>query len=83
MTVSNLLYGPYMCSAEALNSLVVTFDLQVNHPTSQYPLFTMELEKVPNFLNRTLYRIKALVYPKTIRPKFDMMREICGLPIHT
>jgi sterol 3beta-glucosyltransferase len=79
----NLLYGPYMSIAEALRIPVVTFDLQVNHPTSDYPLFTMEVGKAPQFLNRTLYRIKASVYPKTIKPKFEMMREICGLPIDT
>ena len=56
---------------------------QVNHPTSELPLFTMEVGKVPKFFNRSLYRIKALVYPKTIKPKFDMMREICELPLDT
>ncbi len=60
---------------------VVTYDLQINHPTSEYPLFTMEVGKVPTFLNRSLYAIKALIYPKTIKPKFDMMREIFGLPL--
>lgn len=79
----NLLYGPYMCIAEALNIPAVTYDLQVNHPTSELPLFTMEVGKVPDFLNRSLYRIKAMLYPKTISPKFDMMREICGLPVDT
>ena len=83
LVVPNLLYGPYMSIAEALKIPVVTFDLQVNHPTSEYPLFTMEVGKVPKFLNRTLYRIKALAYPRTIKPKFDMMREICGLPLDT
>jgi sterol 3beta-glucosyltransferase len=83
LVVPNLFYGPYMCIAEALQIPVVTFDLQVNHPTSEYPLFTMEMGKVPKFLNRTLYSIKALVYPKTIKPKFDMMREICGLPLQS
>jgi sterol 3beta-glucosyltransferase len=83
LVVPNLLYGPYMCIAEALQIPVVTFDLQVNHPTSEFPLFTMEMGKVPKFLNRSLYRIKALAYPKTIKPKFDMMREICGLALDT
>jgi sterol 3beta-glucosyltransferase len=83
LVVPNLIYGPFMCIAEALQIPVVTFDLQVNHPTSEFPLFTMEVGKVPRFLNRSLYRIKALVYPKTIKPKFDMMREICGLPLDT
>ena len=83
LVVPNLLYGPYMCIAEALKIPVITFDLQVNHPTSEYPLFTMGVGKVPKFLNRTLYRIKALAYPKTIKPKFDIMREICGLPLDT
>jgi sterol 3beta-glucosyltransferase len=81
LVVPNLFYGPYMCIAEALQIPVVTFDLQVNHPTSEFPLFTMEVGKVPKFLNRSLYRIKGLVYPKTIKPRFDMMREICGLPL--
>lgn len=83
LIVPNLLYGPYMCLAEALEIPVVTFDLQVNHPTSEYPLFTMEVGKVPNFLNRTLYKIKGMVYPKTIKPKFEMMREILELPLDT
>lgn len=83
LIVPNLLYGPYMCIAEMLNIPVVTFDLQVNHPTSEYPLFTMEVGKAPNFLNRTLYRIKGRVYPGTIKTKFAMMREICGLPLDT
>jgi sterol 3beta-glucosyltransferase len=83
LVVPNLFYGPYMCIAEALQIPVITFDLQVNYPTSDYPLFTMEMAKVPKFLNRTLYRIKALMYPKTMQPKFDMMREICGLPLRS
>ena len=83
LIVPNLFYGPYMGIAEALKIPVVTFDLQVNHPTSELPLFTMEVGKVPKFLNRTLYRIKAMFYPKTIKPKFDMMRELCGLPLDT
>lgn len=83
LVVPNILYGPYMCMAEALNIPVVTFDLQINHPTSEYPLFTMQVGQVPDFLNRTLYRIKGLVYPRTIKPKFDMMRELCELPPKT
>lgn len=83
LIVPNLFYGPYMCIAEKLQIPVITFDLQVNHPTSELPLFTMEVGKVPKFLNRSLYRIKALVYPKTIKPKFNIMREICGLPLDT
>lgn len=81
LVVPNLIYGPFMGMAEALQIPVVTFDLQINHPTSEYPLFTMEVGKAPAFLNRTLYRIKARVYPKTIKPKFDMMRELCDLPL--
>jgi sterol 3beta-glucosyltransferase len=83
LVVTNLIYGPFMCMAEALHIPVVTYDLQVNHPTSAYPLFTMEVGKLPAFLNRSFYRIKACVYPKTIQPKFDMMRELCGLPQDT
>ncbi|MCP4361913.1 MAG: glycosyltransferase family 1 protein, partial [Chloroflexi bacterium] len=83
LIVPNLLYGPYMCLAEALQIPVVTFDLQVNHPTSEYPLFTMEVGQMPSFLNRTLYKIKGMVYPKTIKPKFEMMREILELPRDT
>lgn len=76
----NIIYGPFMSIAEALQIPVVTFDLQINHPTSEYPLFTMEMGKVPAFLNRSIYAIKGLIYPRTIKPKFDLMREICGLP---
>lgn len=80
LVVPNIIYGPFMSIAEALQIPVVTLDLQINHPTSKYPLFTMEMGKVPAFLNRSLYRLKALIYPKTISSKFDMMRDICGLP---
>jgi len=83
LVAPNLIYGPFMCIAEALKIPVVTFDLQINHPTSEFPLFTMEVGKVPKFFNRSLYTIKAFFYPKTIKPKFDMMREICGLPPDT
>ncbi len=83
LIVPNLLYGPYMCIAEALKIPVITFDLQVNHPTSEYPLFTMEVGQMPSFLNRTLYKIKGMVYPRTIKPKFEMMREILDLPRDT
>lgn len=83
LIVPNLFYGPYMSIAEALKIPVVTFDLQINHPTSEFPLFTMEIGKVPKFLNRILYKIKAFVYPKTIKLKFNIMREICGLPLKT
>jgi len=83
LVVPNLIYGPFMCIAEALRIPVVTFDLQINHPTSEYPLFTMEVGKAPKFLNRSLYAIKSFVYPKTIKLKFDMMREICGIPLET
>jgi sterol 3beta-glucosyltransferase len=62
---------------------VVTYDLQINNPTSEYPLFTMELGKVPQSFNRTLYRMKALLYPRTVQPRFHQMREICGLPTGT
>jgi len=83
LVVTNVIYGPFMCIAEALCIPVVTFDLQINHPTAEFPLFTMEVGKVPRFLNRSLYKIKAFIYPRTIKPKFDMMREICGLPLDT
>jgi sterol 3beta-glucosyltransferase len=83
LLVPNLIYGPFMGIAETLHIPVITIDLQINHPTAEFPLFTMEAGKVPGFLNRTLYKIKALVYPKTIKPKFDMMREICALPPDT
>ena len=43
LVAPNLLYGPFMCIAEALQIPVATFDLQINHPTSEYPLFTMEV----------------------------------------
>ena len=81
LVVPNIIYGPFMCIAEALHIPVITYDLQINHPTSAYPLFTMEVGKAPKFLNRTLYAIKARVYPKTIKAKFNMMRELCELPL--
>jgi len=40
-------------------------------------------ENVAEFVENlfgALYRMKALLYPRTIRPRFDQMREICGLP---
>lgn len=83
LVVPNIIYGPFMSIAEALQIPVVTYDLQVNHPTSEYPLFTMEVGKLPKLLNRLLYSVKAAVHPKTIRPKFDIMREICELPVDT
>jgi len=57
LIVPNLIYGPFMCIAEALHSPVVTVDLQINHRTAAYPLFTMEVGKVPGFLNRALYQL--------------------------
>ena len=83
LIVPNILYGPYMSIAELFEIPVVTFDLQTNYPTTELPLFTMEVGKVPDFLNRGLYKIKAWVYPKTMKPKFDMMRELCDLPLNT
>jgi len=77
----NIIYGSYMSMAEALKIPVITFDLQINHPTSHYPLFTMEVDKFPNFFNPLLYKIKSWLYPKVMKPKFDMMREIFGLPL--
>jgi sterol 3beta-glucosyltransferase len=83
LVTPNIIYGPFMSMAEALHIPVVTYDLQINHPTSEYPLFTMEVGKVPQSLNGTLYRMKALLYPRTVRPRFEQMREICGLPPDT
>lgn len=83
LVTPNIIYGPFMSMAEALHIPVVTYDLQINYPTSEYPLFTMELGKVPQAFNRTLYLMKALLYPRTVRSRFDQMREICGLPIDT
>ncbi len=76
----NIIYGPFVSMAEALQKPVVTLDFQVNHPTSDFPLFTMEMGKFPKGLNRFFYWLKARLYPKTIKPKFDMMRELCRLP---
>jgi sterol 3beta-glucosyltransferase len=83
LIVPNILYGSYMSIAEHLEIPVITFDLQINHPTTELPLFTMEVDKVPSFLNRSLYKLKEWVYPNTMKPKFDMMRELCGLPLDT
>lgn len=79
----NVIYGPFMSIAEALRIPLVTFDLQINYPTSQYPLFTMQVDKFPKSLNRVVYALKAFGYPRTIRSKFDKMRDICGLPRRT
>ncbi len=76
----NLFYGYYTSLAETLQIPVITFDLQINHPTVIFPLFTMELGKFPSFLNRTLYRIKALIYSRSIQKAFHTMRSICALP---
>jgi len=46
-----------MSIAEYLEIPVITFDLQINYPTSELPLFTMEVDKVPSLLNRSLYRL--------------------------
>ena len=62
LVVPNVIYGPFMCIAEALQIPVVTFDLQINHPTSEFPLFTMKMGKVPDFLNRSLYRICLFLF---------------------
>lgn len=79
----NIIYGPFISIAEALKIPVITFDLQINHPNSDYPLFTMEVDKFPKFFNPALYKLKSWLYPKIMKPKFDMMREICGLPLAT
>ena len=81
LVVPNIIYGPYVSIAEKLNIPLVTFDLQINHPTSNYPLFTMEIGKFPSFLNLLFYKVKAFAYKKTIQSKFEMMRKVCGLPI--
>ena len=81
LIIPNLFYGPYGSIGELLQIPVVTLDMQINHPTSEYPLFTMEVGKLPKFFNSYFYKLKGWLYPKTMKPKFDMMREICGLPI--
>lgn len=83
LVVPNIIYGPFMCIAEALQIPVITYDLQINHPTTEYPLFTMEVGRTPKFMNRLFYRIKSSIYPKTIKSKFAIMREICDLPADT
>jgi len=83
LIVPNFLYGPYMSIAEYLEIPVISFDLQINYPTSELSLFTIEVDKVPSLLNRSLYKFKEWIYPKTMKPKFDMMRELCDLPLAT
>ena len=79
----NIMYGPFMCIGEALGVPVVTFDLQVNHSTAEYPLFTLEMGKVPACLNTWLYSIKSISYKRQNKPKFDTMRGLLGLPLDT
>lgn len=76
----NIIYGPYMALAEALGVKLVTYDLQINHPTADYPLFSMSMRGAKPWRNRLVYWLKARIYPSTVRAKFHMMREICGLP---
>ncbi len=83
LVTPNIIYGPYVSIAEALKIPVVTMDLQINHPTSDYPLYTMEIGKVPKMFNRALYWLKSQLYSRTIKSKFEMMREICRLPRDT
>lgn len=73
------LYGPFISIAEALKIPSVTLDLQINYPTSEYPLYTMEYG-TSAMKNRMVYRMKSWIYPPTIRSKFNTMRDLCSLP---
>lgn len=83
MIVPNTMYGPFARIAEALQVPVVTMDLQVNHPSSDYPTFIWEIDRFPKWCNRTLYRIRTLVYRKLVQSKLDITRDICALPPRT
>lgn len=87
----NVLYGYFVCIGEALQVPVVTYDLQINHPTSEYPIFSAEVNANPSCLWGCLgfnkydmqYFIKSMVYKRQEKPKFDLIRGIVGLPIAT
>ncbi|MEM8728565.1 MAG: glycosyltransferase [Pseudomonadota bacterium] len=78
--VPNLISGHYTCIAEALNVPLITLDLQINHPTREYPIITLEVGRFPKWLNRSLYRIRTRVYGKLVNEKYATMRAICDLP---
>ena len=79
LVVPNIVYGGYVAIAEALRIPVITFDLQINHPTPDYPLFQMRVDSVPRWLNLGLYRLKSFFYPKVWRAQFEAAREIVGI----
>lgn len=79
LLVPNIVYGAYVAIAEALRVPVMTFDLQINHPTPDYPLFQMTVGRVPRWLNSSLHRFKGFLYPKLWRAKFSSAREIVGI----
>ena len=77
----NAIYGMHTALAEMLEIPVVTYDFQINHPTSQLPPFTLEARNQPFFLNQLMYWIKSRLYPKSMKPRFDHMRELCNLDL--
>lgn len=79
LLVPNIVYGAYVAIAEALRVPVMTFDLQINHPTPDYPLFQMTVGRVPRWLNSSLHRFRGFLYPKLWRAKFSSAREIVGI----
>ena len=79
VVVPNIVYGPYVAIAEALRIPVVTFDLQVNHPTPDFPLFQMRVDRLPRWINPLLHRFKGALYPKFWRAQFESTREIVGV----
>ena len=79
LLVPNIVYGSYVAIAEALRIPVMTFDLQINHPTPDYPLFQMTVGKVPRWLNSGLHRLKGVLYPNMWRPKFSAARQIVSI----
>jgi sterol 3beta-glucosyltransferase len=79
LIVPDIVYGGYVAIAEALRIPVITFGLQINHPTPDYPLFQMRVDSVPRWLNSGLYRLKGFLYPKMWRAQFEAAREIVGI----
>uniref|UniRef100_A0A7S0AT16 Glycosyltransferase family 28 N-terminal domain-containing protein n=1 Tax=Pyrodinium bahamense TaxID=73915 RepID=A0A7S0AT16_9DINO len=79
----NIMYGPYVSIAEALQVPVVTFDLQLNYPTSELPYMKMEVDKAPKCCYRCIWRLAGFAISKKERPNYIKMRETCGLPSNT
>lgn len=79
LVTPNILYGYFVSMGEALQIPVVSYDLQINHPTSEYPLYTMQFGKFSPKLNKPLYWLKSKLYTKTIAPKFELARRLFNL----